>query len=354
MVPNAPGTLASPTAPGHVAAISKPPGAYDCWGFVYEEQSPYLQPILLGKRPAVPDHVPAPVTMGVVDERWSRRGLDSALISVATPHAVALSHAAPKKFSTLVNKTLNSKFCLLAYIYLTRRSEYLRDSTRCYPCVACCGLGAVGCDVGGGCASKEEAETHLEAITADSSRLAPQKLYLGRNSLTQVKDCVVQATLQLAEDLLLANQVIVRTTERSSQQVFATWKQLTNALADRETHPQPNASELDMLCWLLQHCPISAWGDGSRFNELFGVTSDSDPGKRPVSFGTRGDWHAHMQCLMALAVAARREGRQQPEAEVEARTLTAYRGRYPNEPPPAARRKRSTKARAKAEATGDK
>ncbi len=78
------------------------------------------------------------------------------------------------------------------------------------------------------------------------------------------------------------------------------------------------------------------------------MTSDGDPHKRPVSFGTRGDWHAHMQCLMALAVAARRESRQQPEAEVKASTLVAYCDRYPNEPPPAARRKRSAKAQAKA------
>jgi hypothetical protein len=103
-----------------------------------------------------------------------------------------------------------------------------------------------------------------------------------------------------------------------------------------------------MLYWLLQHCPSSEWRDGSHFNKLFGVTSDSEPQKRPVGFGAREEWHAHTRCLMALAIAARREGRQQPEAEVEASTLADCRARYPNETPPPARRKRSAKAQAKA------
>jgi hypothetical protein len=293
---------------------------------VQEEQSPYLQPILLGKRAAV-------------------TVLDRALIAVATPHAVALSRVAPKKFSTLLNRTVNSKFCLLAYIYLTRRSEHLRDSGRPYPCVACCGLGAVGA-VGGavyrGCASRAAAEAHLVALTADGSPLAPQKAYSGRNSLTQVKDCVVQATLQLAEDLLLANRLITGSTKRSAEQVFATWTQLTETLSGLGAQAQlPNASELDMLYWLLQHCPSSEWRDGSRLNKLFGVTS-------PTAFGACGDWHAHTQCLMALAIVARRESPQQPEAELEASALADYRARYPNETPPPARRKRSAKAQAKA------
>lgn len=192
----------------------------------------------------------------------------------------------------------------------------------------------------------------MVALTADDSRLAPQKAYAGRNSLTQVKGCVIQATLQLTEDLLLANRFIPRSTERSAQKVFATWTQLTDALAGLGAQPQPrNASELDMLYWLLQHCPSNEWHDGSRLNKLFGVTSDSEPQKSPVGFGAPcGEWHAHMQCLMALAIAARREGRQQPEAEVEASTLADCRARYPNETPPPAkkRRKRSAKAQAKA------
>ena len=98
----------------------------------------------------------------------------------------------------------------------------------------------------------------MVALTADESRLAPQKAYGGRNSLTQVKDCVVHATLQLAEDLLLANRFIPDSTERSAQKVFATWAQLTETLAGLGAQPQPrSASDLDMLYWLLQHCPSS-------------------------------------------------------------------------------------------------